>query len=122
MWECCNNAVRERWCSCVVGLARRNMYTMRRSSGRTAQGGAVLVAVEIEWARRLSGGGKLRSPSEILGKNKRMVVVVVVLMYYYYAGWVDAAIMLSRCRREWRMGGCWSGRKKRAVLWNRRMH
>lgn len=94
------------------------MYTMRRSSGRTAQGSAVLVAVEIEWARRLSGGGKLRSPSEILGK-KRMVVVV--LMYYYYAGWVDAAIMLSRCRREWRMEGCWSGRK-RAVLWNRRMH
>ena len=95
------------------------MYTMRRSSGRTAQGSAVLVAVEIEWARRLSGGGKLRSPSEILGK-KRMSVVVV-LMYYYYAGWVDAAIMLSRCRREWRMGGWWSGRK-RAVLWNRRMH
>lgn len=30
---------------------------------------AVLVAVEIEWARRLSGGGELRSPSEILGKS-----------------------------------------------------
>jgi len=55
---------------------------------------AVLVAVEIEWARRLSGGRKLRSPREILG-NKR---VVMVLLYYYYAGWVDTAVLSIAAR------------------------
>ena len=55
---------------------------------------AVLVAVEIEWARRLSGGRKLRSPREILG-NKR---VVMVLLYYYYAGWVDASVLSIAAR------------------------
>lgn len=36
---------------CVVGMARRNMYTMRRSSGRTAQ---------CWWLWRLSGPGGYR--------------------------------------------------------------
>ena len=57
---------------------------------------AVLVAVEIEWARRLSGGGKLRSPSETLGKTR---LVAVVLRCCGYAGRADA-LMLSRCRRR----------------------
>jgi hypothetical protein len=72
---------------------------------------AVLMAVEIEWARRLSGGRKLRSPRGILG-NKR---VVMVLLYYDYAGWVDAAVLGISLHVG--MEGTWSGRRrKKAVL------
>lgn len=36
--------------------------------------------VEIEWARRQSGGRKLRSPREILGKRKEEGAVIIVML------------------------------------------
>jgi hypothetical protein len=71
---------------------------------------AVLVAVEIEWARRLSDGGELRPPGKILGTKKAL---------YYYAGM--GVCYLAKWLHVG-MEGSWSGRRrKRAVLWVRRM-
>lgn len=55
------DAVRMSW-------GRRGAISTQCDGRQVAQRRAV-VAVEIEWARRLSGGGKLRSPSGIVGKG-----------------------------------------------------
>lgn len=89
--ECRDNLIQERCCSCVVGRARRNMYTMRRSSGRTAQC--------WWWLWRLSGPGGYRvvASCDLRARSWGRRVV----LYYYYAGWVDATV-LSRYKWEWR--------------------
>lgn len=64
MWGCYNNPVREKMLFVCRGKGQAQ-YVHNATVVRSHS--AVLVAVEIEWARRLSGGGKLRSPSKILG-------------------------------------------------------